>query len=131
RRQSINPHDLTRRVLLAARRVSSVLDHSLDTYPREPGVREAGAPDPGDEGRRGEARRDRQSGGDRGSGGVRARGSPSEPEAEQGARRDALHVQGLSVADPAPNEPPGLTDPFGEVRYRHWDGTQPRHAAGA
>jgi uncharacterized protein with von Willebrand factor type A (vWA) domain len=28
------------------------------------------------------------------------------------------------LADPAPNEPPGFSDPFGDVRYRHWDGTQ-------
>src|SRR5439155_4613556 len=92
----------------------------------EPGVRQAGAPDPRHEGRCREARRDRQSRCDRGRGRVRARRTPSQPQAQQGARRNPVDLPGVN--EPTPNvprnDPPGLADPFGDVRYTRWDGTQ-------
>src|SRR5207249_6316118 len=61
---------------------------------------------------------------DRGGRGIRARRSAPEPQAQQGAWRDPLHFPSL-MQDPAPrNEPPGLAQPFSDVRYSRWDGTQ-------
>src|SRR5207244_220295 len=52
---------------------------------------------------------------------------PSQSQAEQGTRRDALHLPGVNEPNPqeaSGNEPPGLARQFGDVRYSRWDGTQ-------
>jgi len=72
-----------------------------ETGPAEPGVREAGAPDPRNERCRREARCDRQSGGDRRGRRVHPRGPAPQSEAEQGARRVALDVPWLARAPDA------------------------------
>src|SRR5439155_22955405 len=125
--ERLQPNVLACRVRLAPRGVPAWRDHARLLHARQSGVREAGAPDPRDEGRSRKARRDRQSRRHRGGGGVRSRGPPSQSQAEQGARRDALYVQGVNEPnpqEPSGKDPPGLARQFGDVRYSRWDGTQ-------
>src|SRR5439155_127790 len=76
RAQRLQPHVLARRVRLAARSLPARRDDARVVDARVRRVREAGAADPRDEGRRRETRRDRQPR-DRGCGGrVRPRGTP-------------------------------------------------------
>src|SRR5439155_19550437 len=125
--ERLQPDVLARGVRLAPRRISARRDDARFPPALESGVRHAGTSDSRHEGRGREARRDGQPGRDSGSGGVRSRGPAPEPQAQQGAWRDPLHVQSL-MQDPAPreprNDPPGLAQPFSDVRYSRWDGTQ-------